>query len=204
MATFGYADLPVPGGSDAPTGPAALAELAQRIDRHLVQHVADQAERDATLDDAPLHTVATAQDGSLWIKTDGFSNTWATIWEPLPDWRPIEPASGYQGGAYTPQVRRVGNQVWLRGRLQRVDEAVIPTNGVKIGQVPDDCIPQEQVGSIAANSSLADDVVIGVGKLEVLDANTASSLGDPGAITWWSQDGSGTSWVNISGSYWID
>lgn len=46
--------------------------------------------------------------------------------------------------------------------------------------------------------------MIGTGKVEILDANTASSLGAPGTVLWWSQDGPGTPWVNISGSYWID
>ena len=207
MATVGYAQLRIPAGGDAPAGPGALMELATDIDPHLVQHVADQAERDAEYDDAPLHTMVSAEDGSLWIKTSATTNTWATIYEPVPAWRPIELLTGYQEDGFTPQVRRIGNQVWLRGRISRVDGTVIPTNGVAVATVPDDCIPQEQLGAYAATSSLAGDVVIGVGKLEVLNVGTASALGDPGTITWWSQDGptaAGTPWINISGSYWID
>jgi hypothetical protein len=207
VATVGYAQLPVPGGGDAPAGPGNLYELAEAIDPHLVQHVADQAERDAEFATAPLHTVVAAENGSLWIKTDAGTNTWATIYEPVPAWRPVELLTGYQEDGFTPQVRRIGNQVWLRGRLSRIDGTVIPTNGVAVATVPDDCIPQEQLGAYAATSSLAGDVVIGVGKLEVLNVGTASSLGDPGTITWWSQDGAtaaGTPWINISGSYWID
>lgn len=207
MATVGYAQLPVPGGGDAPAGPGSLFALGGAIDPHLVQHVADQAERDATYAAAPLHTVVSAENGSLWIKTSASTNVWATIYEPVPAWRPVELLTGYQADTYTPQVRRIGNQVWLRGRISRVDGTVIPNNGVAIAVVPDDCIPQEQVGPYAATSSLAGDVLIGVGKLEVLDADSGSSLGDPGTVTWWSQDGAtalGTPWVNISGSYWID
>lgn len=208
MATIGYAQIPVPGGGDAPVGPGALAAMAQVVDPRLLQHVQDQAERDATYSDAPLHTAVTAEDGTLWIKTSTTENTWATVWAPDPEWRPVGMLSGYQGDTYTPQARRIGNQVWLRGRISRVDAAVIPNSGVGIATVPADCIPQTQVGAYAATSSLAGDIVIGTGKLEVLDADTSSSLGGPGTITWWSQDGdtaaSGTPWVNISGSYWID
>lgn len=207
MATVGYAQLPIPGGGDAPVGPGALMELAAGIDPHLVQHVADQAERDALYAAAPLHTMVSAENGSLWLKTSATANTWAPIYEPVPAWRPVEMLTGYQADSYTPQVRRVGSHVWLRGRIARTDGTVIPNNGLGIAKVPADCVPQQQIGAYAATSSLQGDVVIGVGKLEVLDVGTASSLGDPGTILWWSQDGptaTGTPWVNISGDYWID
>lgn len=207
MAEFGYAKIPVPAGGDAPVGPGALAAMATAIDPHLLHHVVDQAERDAQYGDAPLHTAVTADDGSLWLKTSATANAWATIYEPDPPWRPIELLAGYQGDAYTPEVRRIGQHVWLRGRIARTDQTVIPNQGVGIAKVPDDCIPQVQIGSFAATSSLAGDVTIGTGKLEILDVGTASSLGDPGTVLWWSQDGAtsaGTPWVNISGDYWID
>ncbi|WP_329151201.1 hypothetical protein OIU91_28325 [Streptomyces sp. NBC_01456] len=207
MATVGYSKIRIPGGGDAPVGPGALMEMGADIDPHLLQHVADRAERDALYTDAPLHTAVTAEDGSLWLKTSATSNVWATVYEPDPAWRPLGLVSGYTGDTYTPEVRRIGSRVWLRGRIARTDGTVIPQNGIGIGKVPDDCIPQEQIGAYAATSSLQGDVVIGVGKLEVLDVGTASSLGDPGTVLWWSQDGptaAGTPWVNISGSYWID
>lgn len=207
MATVGYAKIRIPGGGDAPVGPGALMEMGTDIDPHLLQHVVDQAERDATYADAPLHTAVTAEDGSLWLKTSATTNTWATLYEPDPPWRPIDLVTGYQAGTYRPEVRRIGNRVWLRGRIERTNGTVIPNDGVGIAKVPDDCIPQEQIGAYAATSSLSDDVVIGTGKLEVLDTGTASSLGAPGTVLWWSQDGptaAGTPWVNISGSYWID
>jgi hypothetical protein len=207
MATVGRAQLPVPAGGDAPVGPGALAELGLAIDPHLVQHVADQAERDAQYDDAPLHTAVSAEDGSLWLKTSASANVWATVYEPVPEWRPIELLAGYTEDTYTPQVRRVGNRVYVRGRVAKTDGTVIANNGIGIAKVPDDCIPQEQIGAWAGTSSLVGDVLIGTGKMECLDVGTSSSLGPPGTLLWWSQDGPtalGTPWVNISGDYWID
>lgn len=207
MPTIGYEELPVPAGGDGPDVPAALAALATAIDPRLVHDVTNLADRNSRFSTAPQHTLAVAADGTMWLKTDSGSNTWATIWEPLPSWQSVTPATGYEHGAYPAQARLVGTQVFLRGRLQRIDGTVIPNDGVKIGDVPTAMIPQEQIGSMAAQSSLTGDVVIGVGKLEVLDVDTANALGAPGSILYWSQDGTtagGTPWVNISGSYWID
>lgn len=207
MATVGYAQLPIPGGGDAPVGPGALYEFGAAIDPHLVQHVVDQAERDATYAAAPLHTMVSAENGALWIKTSATANTWATIYEPHPEWRPLEILVDYQEDTYTPQIRRIGKHVWVRGRIAKSDQTVIPNGGIGIAKVPADCIPQVQIGAWAGTSSLAGDVTIGTGKLEVLDVGTASGLGPPGTILWWSQDGAtaaGTPWVNISGDYWID
>jgi hypothetical protein len=208
LATIGYADLPVPGGGDGPAVPGSIAALAEALDPHLVQHVTNAADRTTTLADAPQHTLAIANDGTTWVKTDSGSDTWATLWTPVPAWQDVTPASGYEGGSYAPQARMLPTgQVFLRGRLQKVDGTVVPDNGIKIGSVPTAMIPQVQVGSFAGQDSLQDDVQIGVGKVEVLEATTSSSLGVPGDIIWWSQDGptaGGTPWVNISGSYWID
>ncbi|WP_405960620.1 hypothetical protein OG235_24820 [Streptomyces sp. NBC_00024] len=208
MPTIGYAELPVPAGADAPDVVGALAALATTLDPHLVQHVTDLADRNSTLSTAPQHTVAVADDGTTWIKTDSGSNTWVTVWEPLPVWQNVTLASGYQSSAgYTPQARLIGKQVSLRGRIERTDGQVIANNGVMVGTVPTACIPQEQVGAYAGTCSLAGDVVIGVGKLEVLETGTSSTLGDAGDITWWSQDGptaTGTPWIAINGEYWID
>ncbi|MDX2528065.1 hypothetical protein [Streptomyces europaeiscabiei] len=208
MPTIGFAELPVPAGADAPTIVDALADLATTLDPHLVQHVEDLADRNSTLSSAPQHTVAVAEDGTTWVKTESGSNTWITVWEPLPAWQNVTLTSGYQvSGGYTPQARLIGSQVFLRGRIERVDGLVIPTNGVKVGTVPTACTPQEQVGAYAGTCSLAGDVVIGVGKLEVLETDTSSTLGDAGDITWWSQDGPvavGTPWIAINGTYWID
>lgn len=208
MPTIGNAELPVPAGADAPTIVDALADLATALDPHLVQHVEDLADRNSTLSSAPQHTVAVAEDGTTWVKTESGSNTWITVWEPLPAWQNVTLTSGYQvSGGYTPQARLIGSQVFLRGRIERVDGLVIPTNGVKVGTVPTACTPQEQVGAYAGTCSLAGDVVIGVGKLEVLETDTSSTLGDAGDITWWSQDGPvavGTPWIAINGAYWID
>lgn len=203
MATIGYADLPIPAGGDAPVGPGALADLATAIDPHLVQHVATLAERDEDYASAPLHTLVSAENGSLWLKTSGVANTWATISEPLPAWRTVTPAAGYQAGEFTPQIRLIGKRVHMRGRLVRTDGGVFPLAGVKIGDVPSDCRPGIY-GAFAGTASITGDPSIGAGRIEVLGAGSSSSLGGTGSIVWFSQDGSGVPWVDISGSYWID
>ncbi|MFJ8883598.1 hypothetical protein ACIRJR_09310 [Streptomyces sp. NPDC102402] len=203
MATIGYAQLPVPGGGDAPTWPAALAELATAIDPHLWQHVTNKAQRDSLYAGAPVGTAVTAANGSLWIKTVTAGNTWATIYEPVEAWRAVTPASGYQGGEFAPLVRRIGMQVHLQGRLQRVDGTVFPISGIKIGSVPADCKPAKY-GQWAGGASLTGDAAIGVGRMEVLGLASSTSVGVAGDIIWYSQDGTGVPWVDLSGSYWLD
>lgn len=203
MATVGYAELPIPGGGDAPVGPGALAELALAIDPHLVQHVVDQAERDAQYAAAPLHTLVSAENGSLWLKTSATANTWAVISEPLAAWRPITLASGYTAGQTTPEVRIDRGQVHLRGRIEKTDGTVIPIGGTKLATVPDDCIPDE-LSSWAAGQSVTGDPMTAVGRCEVFSPDQdANSLGGRGSLVWYSQDGTGTPWVDISGSYWL-
>lgn len=206
---IGRASLPVPGGGQGPTVPGDMAALALAIDPHLVQHVTDQAERDTAYAGAPLHTAVSADDGSMWLKTSATENVWATIYEPLPAWRPIALASGYQAGEFLPQIRRTGAQAHLRGRIQRIDGTTFAMAGVKIADVPADCIPAS-IGAYAGGASLQGDPMTGVGRFEVLGTATGSSLGGPGSLAWYSQDGTqepgaaGAAWIDISGSYWID
>lgn len=201
MTTIGYAQLPVPAGGDAPVGPGAIAALATAVDPHLVHHVDDLAHRDAALSGAPARTMAVALDGSTWIKTSSTGNTWITVWEPLSAWRPISVASGYEAGQTTPQVRVVGRQVHLRGRLQKTDGSMIAGGGVAVGTVPSDCYPQ-QLASFAGGASLTGDAMTGVGRVEIYSADQTSH--DVGNVIWYSQDGDGVTWIDISGSYWLD
>lgn len=204
MAMIGYAELPVPGGGDAPVGPAALAAFAEAVDPHLLQHVVNRAERDEQYASAPLHTLVSAEDGSLWIKTSGSANTWATVYEPLPAWRPVTLASGYEAGEFRPEARRIGNLVYLRGRIERTDGTNIPVAGVKVGDVPADCRPA-LYGMWGGGASLTGDPITGVGRVEVLGEASSTSLGGVGSILWYSQDGTtGVPWIDINGSYWID
>lgn len=204
MATIGRAQLPIPGGGDAPVGPGALAELALAIDPHLVQHVADKAERDAEYDDAPLHTIVSAANGSLWLKTSASTNTWAVIYEPVAAWRPITLASGFTAGQTTPEIRIDRDRAYLRGRIEKTDGTVIPIGGTKLATVPSDCIP-EQLSSWAGGQSITGDPMTAVGRLEVFSPDQDSNaFGGRGSLIWYSQDGTGTPWVDLSGSYWLD
>ncbi|MFF4040557.1 hypothetical protein [Streptomyces sp. NPDC001816] len=210
MATIGYAALPIPGGGDSPTTPAHLAELAEAIDPHLWQHVTNLADRDARLSDAPAQTVAVGPDGTTWVKVSGTTNTWATIWEPFEDWQPLTLASGFEAGQTLPECRIDRGKAHLRGRIQRTDGQLISANGVKLGSVPTDFIPQ-QISSFTGGASLTGDAMTGVCRIEVFSPDQdANSLGGRGSIIVYSQDGmqdSGTAglmWVDISGYYWLD
>lgn len=200
MATTGYADLPIPGGGDAPDGPAALMALAQAVDPHLVHHVADQAERDADFATAPVHTMVAAQDGSLWLKLSATANSWATVSEPTPAWRPITLAAGMTTS--NAAVRRIGKRVYVRGTVERTDGAVI-TSTTKLGDVPEDCWPQ-YTSRGAGGSTITGDPVVGVGRIEVLGSGSNVNGATQGALMWYSQDGGGTPWVGIDFSYWTD
>ncbi|WP_448319223.1 hypothetical protein [Streptomyces sp. CO7] len=200
MASVGFAQLPVPGGGDAPTGPGALAALGLAIDPHLVHHVTDRAARDAQFATAPLHTVVTANNGSLWIKTSASSSTWATVYEPDPDWRPVALASGFQSG--NAAVRRIGKRVHVRGTITKSDGSAIVST-TKLGDVPADCWPQHTARG-AGGSTITGDPVVGLGRIEVLGQGSNVNGATNGALMWYSQDGSGTDWVGIDFSYWID
>lgn len=200
MATFGYAQLPVPGGGDAPTTPGDLAALASAIDPHLVQHVADKAERDATYAGAPLHTAVSAADGSTWVKTSTSSNTWVTLWEPLPAWRPISLASGIAvSGDTTPSVRVVGEYVHVLGAVDKSDGTNFSGDSLLIGTVPADCIPARR-RRYPAIASLAGDTTDTAARVEI----TGSGDATPGQILLWYQAPGGTSWLDLSGGYWKD
>ncbi|WP_326764345.1 hypothetical protein OG978_06920 [Streptomyces sp. NBC_01591] len=206
MATIGYAGLPVPEGGDAPVGPGALADLATVIDSHLWQHVADLAERNSVYAGAPVHTVVTAENGSVWVKTNSAANTWATVWEPTPAWRTLPLASGFQAGQNTPQIRLIGTRVHMRGRIIRTDGGlIVGTNGIQVATVPADCKPQH-VATSTAFFSMSGDPLVGAGRVEAWSDDETV----PRALTFWSQDGAqdggtvGTPWIDISGSYWID
>jgi len=201
----GRAKLPVPGGGQGPTVPGDLAQLALAVDKHLPLHVADVAERDELHADAPLHTLVSAENGTLWIKTSAATNSWATIYEPLPAWQPVTPATGYQLGSPPAEYLVEGERINLAGRIEPIAEgALIPTNGVAVGSVPQAIAPASQA-TVLCSSSLAGDIIVGTGRVEIVGLdNPSSSWGPPGTIVWWSQEGTagGTPWINLSGSYW--
>ncbi|MFJ8049316.1 hypothetical protein [Streptomyces luteogriseus] len=210
MATIGNAELPIPGGGDSPTTPGHLAELAEAIDPHLWQHVTNLADRNARLSEAPLQTVAVAPDGTTWVKISATTNTWATLYEPLPAWQPLTLAAGYEAGQTLPEGRLYNGQVHLRGTIQRTDAQLISANGTKLATVPNAMIP-EQLARYAAPSSMTGDAMVGACRMEVYSPDQdANAIGGRGSVVVWSQDGEqdegtpGLAWVDISGSYWLD
>lgn len=206
MATVGLAGLPIPAGGDAPAGPGALAALALAIDPHLMQHVTDKAERDSLFATAPLHTVVTAEDGSLWVKTSATTSTWAIVYEPLPAWRPITLRTGMvQGDVALGVRRRQGTRVSLKGRVNKADGTNLndPNAALNLGAVPSDCIPSG-LRTLPGTCSLGGATVDAAGRIEIVGLNTSSAYGVAGDVLWWYQGTDGTPWVDISGDYWMD
>jgi hypothetical protein len=204
VATIGYADLPVPGGGDSPDGSAAIAALAEVLDPHLVQHVANLAERNSTMSDAPTGMLVLADDGTAWAKTP---TGWATLYEPLQPWQPtISLKAGFEEGAVDLGVRVTdsGKHVWLKGRIQRTDgQLIFDANAVNLGAVPSSLIPAE-LRTFDGTCSMAGATTDATGRLEILNTGSSSAYGVAGDILWWYQGTDGTSWVDISGDYWLD
>ncbi|MFD5656909.1 hypothetical protein [Streptomyces hirsutus] len=207
MPTIGYADLPIPGGGDGPDGAAAIAALAAALDPHLVQHVANLADRTARLSAAPVRTLAIAANGTAWTKTSATTDTWVTLWEPTPAWRTLGLAAGFEQVTSTPQIRLIGKQVFVRGRVQKVSGGLIGTANTEVLAVmPSDCWPT-RLCFWAGGSSITGDPMTALCRIEI--AGPAQAL-PTGSLSMYSQDGGqdggtvGTSWVDISGSYWID
>jgi hypothetical protein len=206
LATIGFAGLPIPGGGDGPDGPAAIAELATALDPHLVQHATTQADRDSRFSTAPVQTLVIAENGTAWLKLSSSSNTWATLYEPLQNWQStITLASGMEEGSVALGARVTdGTHVYLKGRIQRTDgELIFNANAVNLGSVDSSLIPSE-LRTISASCSMAGTTTDATGRLEILDANTSSAYGDAGDLLWWYQGTDGTTWVDISGDYWMD
>lgn len=206
MATIGYAHLPIPAGANSPTVPADLAALAEAIDPHLRHSVVDDAQRDAEFGDAPVHTLVTAEDGTMWLKTGPLAADWVTIWQPLEAWRPITLASGNEAGTISCEIRRVGLRVYMRGRVVKSNGSNfdLPNDPVKVGSVPGDCIPGQELASWAASCSLGGNNTDAAGRMEVLNTGTTSSNGVAGDILFWFQGTDGTPYIDLSGEWWID
>lgn len=199
---IGRAQLPVPGGGQAPTMPGDMAAFALAVDKRLVHPVDDAADRDANFGDADPGTVTVSLAGTVWVKVaDG---TWITAHEEPEAWRNLPLPAGYVGGEESPKIRRVGKQVWMRGRVERTDGGLITSSGdIKIAQVPDDCIPKA-LASGGAGMTLLGDPVIGLGRVEVLPHGWEKPAGGPGSVIWYSQDPPGSAWVGVDLTYWID
>ena len=199
---IGRAKLPVPGGGQAPTTPGDLANFATRVDKFLAHQVTDAADRDNRFGDADPGTVTVSTNGTMWARTTG--GVWVVIHEEPEPWRPLSLATGFVAGEEAPKIRRIGKQVWIRGRAQKADGSLIRSDGAtKLATVPDDCIPTA-LASGAAGQTLTGDPFTGVGRVEVLPYNWERPEGGQGSVMWYSQDGSGTTWAGVDLSYWID
>ncbi|MFI1678848.1 hypothetical protein [Streptomyces sp. NPDC020607] len=206
MPTLGYAALPVPGGGQSPVVPADFAALAEAVDPHLRQFATDLADRVNKYAAAPAGTLVQAADGTLWFKTSSVADTWVTLWEPPPVWNlSLTLNSGFQEGDVDLALMIVdgGRRVELKGRVERTDAALIyDPNAVNLGSVPASCTPQELRTWVGA-CSMAGATTDAAGRLEVLGHATTSAYGDAGDLLWWYQGTDGTSWVDISGYYWL-
>jgi len=196
----GYAGLPVWEGLDAPDWASYTAQLVAATDPHLVQFVADVDERNSRLADAPVGTVAVkTPDGTVWLKAD---SGWVAWWEPIETWRSI--TLGPQFSVQTPcQVRRIGNQVYLRGRANHTDNN-IPLNGILVGTVPSDCIPTT-IATAAVGISLVGTNEDPCARLEIYGTSNTTSVGGPGTVSVWIGVGQeNVPWTSLNCTYWLD
>jgi hypothetical protein len=200
-STYGMTGLPLPTGSDAPNLPSYMASLLASADAHFVQTVDDVADRDTRLAGAPSGTLAVLKStGTTWARV---GTSWVTIYEAPEAWRPPESIiSGYF--EQTPiRFRRIGQQVFMQGRLGATSGA-FPRNGTQIMQVPADCIPNAYA-SMAVAISLAGSNDNATGRIEVVPIDGTTSFGPPGALLLFiSLASTDVPWVAIDGSYWLD
>ncbi|WP_106430255.1 hypothetical protein [Streptomyces sp. SPB78] len=203
MATIGYASLPVPAGGSAPVVPGDFAALATAVDKDLPKRATSRADRDARFAALPAGSIVTAPDGTLWTKT---SAGWLTVNAPITPWdRTVSLKSGFQQGdsALGLMVVDSGRRVELKGRIERVDGTnIYDANAVNFGSVPSDLIPPS-LRTLVTACSMAGATTDAAGRLEVLGTNSTSAYGQPGDLVWWYQGEGGTSWVDISGYYWL-
>jgi hypothetical protein len=140
----------------------------------------------------------------MWFKLSSTEDSWATLWQPQPQWdRTISLKSGLQQGDVSIGLMIVGQRVEVKGRIERVDATnLYDANAVNLGSVPADCIPPALRTWVGA-CSMAGATTDAAGRLEVLGTNSASAYGSPGDVLWWYQGTDGTSWVDLSGYYWL-
>ncbi|MFB7012911.1 MULTISPECIES: hypothetical protein [unclassified Streptomyces] len=176
------------------------------MDKHLLQFVTTEADRNSKLNGCPDGTVAVSTTtGTVWARANG---TWVTWWEPVPAWRTLTLDSAYVPAEITPQIRRVGKKVSIRGRFVRADGGLINAGGgVRVGSVPSDCSPAV-LATGAGGQSLSGPPMVGLCRVEVFGAATSTSLGGPGTVAVYTQDGldtgAGTPWLGIDIDYWTD
>lgn len=150
--------------------------------------------------------------GSLCTRTDikGLYEYVSGTWVLLPyvePWRLLPLAStvrGYENNDidWIPQIRRVGAQVYVRGRVELKSGANFPVaSGYVLGTMPSDCIPTK-VGDVVGVATTASGQ-IGDSRFQVAASDGA---GGGGQISFWS--GSGPTpispWLGFVGSFWLD
>ncbi|MGH3501682.1 MAG: hypothetical protein ACRDQA_12470 [Nocardioidaceae bacterium] len=170
--TVGFAELRVPSDGDAFNLPSDMANLATDVDARLVHLVADAAERDVRLSDADPGTVAASTvTGTVWFLT---SEEWVTWWEPEGDWRSLTLGSGVTSAGQSPEIKRTGVHVELRGNVQSSGDGSFPTGQTEIGTVPSDCIPLHTV-SLAVGASTSGATTVGAARMDIRGNDSSSS-----------------------------
>jgi len=151
-------------------------------------------------------------NGSLCTRTDTkslyeyVSGAWVLLPYAEP-WRTLSLRSGvrgYQNNSvdWLPKIRRIGSQVFVRGRMELTSGANFPASAnTPVITLPSDCIPL--VGADLAGVSTSGGGQEGFARFQV---NTSSRSTNPGTISLFTGSGPNpeTPWIGITGSYWVD
>lgn len=152
-----------------------------------------------------MPTPGTVPIGALCIRTDtkvlytAISGTWIAIPFVEP-WRTLSMPNGVRGynnndPEWVPQVRRIGAQVFIRGRVELTSGAIIPNQQVLV-TLPSDCVPSDAVDLVGTSTTGANQP--GIARYQI-DASTNQ-------VKFFAGGGPtpSSSWLGIQGSYWVD
>jgi hypothetical protein len=151
-------------------------------------------------------------NGSMCTRTDikalyeYVSGAWVLLPYTEP-WRNLSLAStvrGYKNNdlEWMPQIRRVGAQVFLRGRMELKTGANFPASSAYVlATVPSDCIPLKTADLVGTSTTAASQ--IGICRYQVAQSDGS---GGGGQISFWAGTGPtpNTPWVGFTGFFWVD
>lgn len=150
--------------------------------------------------------------GSLCTRTDTkelyeyVSGAWVLLPYAEP-WRTAPLHSGIRGylnntAMWLPKIRRIGSQVFVRGRMELTAGGNFPASAVTmVIDLPSDCIPVKS-GDLTGTATTGGTAQHGFARYQV---NAATDV-NPGTIALYVGTGPtpATPWIGIQGSYWID
>lgn len=148
--------------------------------------------------------------GAICTRTDAPQNlyVWSGSWVLVPyteAWRTLPLVSGWRGYSnngptWLPQIRRVGAQVFVRGRVELTAGGTITQGqaGGGFANVPSDCIPAIKSVDATGTCTITGGDQDGTARLQILEgaALITAFFGSPPFPA--------TPWIGFGFSYWVD